>query len=151
MDIAQISARCPSTVVVGPATLPGHALCFPRFSPRRCCAVAGFRPSPGGSVWGVVYDVSETDLRHLDTFEGFRPDRDPALNGYNRVTVDVMRDRRKLSCMTYAATHDLSPGLTSRHYLGQLVAGARHHGLPADYISQLERIDVLDPEDEAIL
>lgn len=146
MDIAQMAARCPSTVAIGAAELPGHALCFPRFSPRRHCAVAGFCPSPGNSVWGVVYDVSEPDLRNLDAFEGFVPGRDPALNGYNRVQVDVHHRSRVISCMTYAANESAAPGLTSRHYLGQLIAGARHHGLPPHYISMLEQVAVLDPD-----
>jgi len=144
MDFAQMVARCPSTTVICVAEFRDYALDFPRFSPKRQCAVAACRSEPGQSVWGVVYEVSDADLAHLDTFEGFRPDRHPSENGYNRVDVEVNCNGAMLRCMTYEAQRDQqSVGLTSRHYLGQLITGARFHGLPADYISFLEAIPTL--------
>ena len=144
MDFSQMSARCPSSRVVGAGELPDHELGFPHFSAARQCAVAGYLPAQGKSVWGVVYDVSEADLAHLDTFEGFDPARDRKLNKYNRVQVDVRCTGQMLDCMTYQATPHEAPGLTSRHYLGQLISEARHHRLPTGYITFLGRFETLD-------
>jgi gamma-glutamylcyclotransferase len=144
MDIAQMIARCPSSRVIGPGELRGHELAFPHYSQKRQCAVAGYQPASGCSVWGVVYDASGADLAHLDTFEGFDPHRDRALNKYNRVQINVSCSGKMLNCMTYQATPHPAPGLTSRHYLGQLISGARQHGLPADYVAFLERFPTLD-------
>ena len=46
--------------------------------------------------------------------------------------------------MTYEATPHDAPGLTSKHYLGQLISGARQHGLPPDYVTFLEAFKTLD-------
>ena len=150
MDIAQMMERCPATRIVGPAELRDHELAFPHYSGARRCAVAGYRPAPGKSVWGVVYDARDDELLYLDTFEGFRFGRPRADNAYNRVEIEVLGNGAPLACMTYEATAHEAPGFTSRHYLGQLVAGARHHGLPADYVAFLEGFPVLDPLDSEI-
>lgn len=144
MDFSQMSARCPSAHVVGIGQLLENALGFPHFSIARQCAVAGYRLALGKSVWGVIYDVSETDLAYLDTFEGFSPSRDRTLNKYNRVQINIVCNAQTLNCMTYQATPHDAPGLTSRHYLGQLISGARHHGLPVDYVAFLEEFKTLD-------
>ncbi len=143
MDFSQMSARCPSARIVGPGEFQNHELVFPHFSVVRQCAVAGYRPAAGRSVWGVVYDVADPDLAHLDTFEGFDPARDAALNKYNRVRIGVACNSGALDCMTYRATPHDAPGLTSRHYLGQLISGARFHRLPTPYIAWLERFETL--------
>ena len=52
----------------------------------------GFFPGmvPGNQcVEGEVYEVSPETLLRLDLLEGFREDRDPAANFYNRKTVRV--------------------------------------------------------------
>lgn len=144
MDFSQMSARCPSARVVGIGEFMGHQLGFPHFSTARQCAVAGYWPNPETSVWGVVYDVSDTDLAHLDTFEGFSPARDRNLNKYNRVQIGVRCNGQILDCMTYEATPHDAPGLTSKHYLGQLISGARQHGLPQNYVTFLEAFKTLD-------
>lgn len=144
MDPAQMLARCPSAIALGPAEFRDHELAFPRFSAVRQCAVAGCLPAPGKSVWGVVYRVSEVDFAHLDIFEGFRPERQPAHNSYNRAEVSVLLAGAPLTCMTYEANPSPDPGATGHHYLGQLIVGARHHGLPADYIAMLMAIEVLE-------
>lgn len=144
MDITQMMSRCPGGKSVGAGVLLGHELAFPHFSQKRRCAVAGYQPAPRKSVWGVVYDATDADLAHLDNFEGFDPARDRGLNSYNRVQVDIVYHGKTLDCMTYQATPHEAPGLTSRHYLGQLISGARHHRLPADYVAFLQRFETLD-------
>ncbi len=57
LNPGQMAERCPEYRSLGVARLPGHRLCFPRFSPTRRCASAGFEPSPRDVLWGALYEI----------------------------------------------------------------------------------------------
>lgn len=70
LDEAQMQARCPSARVLGRAQLVGHALVFGGHSGRQGGAVASVVRNAGQAVDGLLYTLSEIDLRTLDRFEG---------------------------------------------------------------------------------
>lgn len=143
MDPEQMRARCPSHRVLGPAYLPGHALCFPRRSPRRRCATAGFAAAAGKGVWGVLYELGDGDLPKLHEAEGYAPGRVAALNRHDFVPVEVRRggtEGETIRAFTYCARPDGSGAIPSRDYLDHLLRGAKHHGLPRAYVAALQSI-----------
>ena len=89
LDLDQMKARCPSTRLAFQATLPHYRLGFTRESKKRGCGVAGLVRSGGGTVWGIVYQLSAADLRALDGYEGFDPAR--STNSYSRRLATVHR------------------------------------------------------------
>jgi gamma-glutamylcyclotransferase len=59
----EMAYRCPSAVALGKAILPGYRFEFKSF--------ATIVPSPGESVEGVLWTITETDESALDILEGY--------------------------------------------------------------------------------
>ena len=133
MDPTQMEARCPSAKAMGFACLEGHVLCFPRRSKNRNCGVSSIEPRAGHETWGVVYEVSDADLFALDKNEGYRPDRNPAENAYNRIFLTVNLGGKPIEVETYVAVPQEGSHLPNAAYLRHLRDGVAHHLLPEAY------------------
>jgi cation transport regulator ChaC len=106
--------------------------------------VANLHPRPGDYVWGVLYAITPSEATRLDRSEGVHR------GAYTRVQVAVVsRDGRSLPAFTYCSRRSDPTRKPSRRYLGLLLAGARDHGLPADYVEILRGLDLALDEREA--
>jgi len=141
MDEERVKAtnRCPSARFIFNAVLPGHRLVFIPGSDAGTCA-ADAVPDSSSVIWGVVYDITDADRQQLDAREGvgmraYRP---------KEVLVHPHGDvEQRVIVLTYCAGNAADTHLQpSRQYLDHLLRGARRWSIPADYISQLERIQV---------
>lgn len=137
MDPTQMKARCPDARVVGLACLNDYVLCFPRRSNKRGCGVSSILAKDGCETWGVIYKLSDADLVALDRNEGYRQDRDPSVNAYNRITISVRLGVETMEAETYVASHQEGEHLPNVGYLAHIREGAVHHGLPAAYLEFL--------------
>ena len=153
LDPDQMRERCPAHQLVGVAMLRDHKLIFPLFSEDWGGGVVSVQLSHGKDVWGVLYDLSEDDLRALDAHEGFHAPGD-AHNLYERepIWVELVRPDdgsvpRRVRCWIYLA-RTANPSLPSRRYLETVLRGARAHRLPDDYIAALGRLPVLEESAE---
>lgn len=143
MNWMQMRERCPSVRFVGVAALADHRLAFTRESVNRGCGVADAVREAGRRVWGVVYQVSDHDLGRLDQLEGYRPARER--NSYWRRECMVFLDgddEQPLTAVSYFAEPQANAPLPSRDYKDLILAGAQHWHLPADYVAELEGIEV---------
>ncbi len=70
MDWAQMRERCPSARFVGVARLPDHRLAFTRESVHWGSGVADALRESGRKLWGVVYEITDSDVGRLDRSEG---------------------------------------------------------------------------------
>lgn len=70
MDNAQMTERCPNARYIGKGYLPDYKLAFTRNSRKWDSAVADILVSPGETVWGIIYIVTDEDLKKLDIREG---------------------------------------------------------------------------------
>jgi gamma-glutamylcyclotransferase (GGCT)/AIG2-like uncharacterized protein YtfP len=121
MDVAAMAGRCPGAALVGITRLPGYRFVIAR------AGYASLEPDPASDVHGVMWLLTQQDVEGLDVFEGvkeglyrkavFSIDGGPAL-----VYVPADRTRGKPA-----------PG-----YLAGVVAAAKRHGLPGDYIKELK-------------
>jgi cation transport regulator ChaC len=140
MDYAQMRERCPSAEFVCVAKLQNHKLTFSRYSDKREGGVADAISEQGQHVWGVVYRISDTDLRTLDRREGL------GINAYVRRATTVNQDGDESIPLEaeiyYAIPQDGAPFHPSQTYKGLIVSGANHWKLPANYIAELENIKV---------
>jgi gamma-glutamylcyclotransferase len=136
MSAPVMSAACPRHRFLGRARLPGWRLAFTRRSVRTGTGVADLLADPDGVVWGVLYEISDTDLESLDQKEG----RGWA---YERRGVRVFADDGSLhDAVAYVViTKSSEPIAPSDRYAQRLLAAARERGLPEDYVRALAEAD----------
>ena len=104
--------------------------------PKGKAAPANLCRDPDAEVWGVLYRITRRALIRLDSTEGV-PGR-----GYRHIVVEADdTDGRRLQAVAYMAEGRAVDGKPSLRYIKLLRAGAKAHGLPADYISFLENIE----------
>jgi len=67
---------------------------------------------------------------------------------YRRAPIEVLAiDGERLAAFTYQSTTPLDPSRKpSVRYIGLLVGGARHHGLPEEYVKYLESFELAHDE-----
>jgi gamma-glutamylcyclotransferase (GGCT)/AIG2-like uncharacterized protein YtfP len=123
----------PEARFIGPARLDGFELAFRRRSIRWGGGAADIVPSPGGVVWGALYELPEEALEALDAKEG-------AGFAYRRREVVVDWSGRELTAIAYDVIDkepvDVPP---TPAYAALVAAAARVRGLPDDYIAEVER------------
>jgi gamma-glutamylcyclotransferase (GGCT)/AIG2-like uncharacterized protein YtfP len=143
MDWAQMKERCPCAKFVFRAKLPSHRLAFTRMSVRRGCGVADILRDETKEVWGVVYELLESELENLDKDEDFQTGRPDDQNDYTRENWYVWHEgdaKRPLLVALYRGHPQPNPPLPDCDYKNLIVAGARHWQLPVGYIQELEAI-----------
>jgi hypothetical protein len=151
MSPRQMAERCPGHVVVGVGTLADYRIEFRGRSESWGGAVADLAVSHGSAARGVVYDLTDEQIRILDGYEGYHGAGDQH-NVYDRnsVTVELVRPLdgsvpRRVRAQCYFARHGV-PGVPSRRYLETILEGARHYGLPEDYVDRLARTPAMAEE-----
>lgn len=113
------------------AALPDHRLVFDLAIGPGERGVANLLPRAGEQVHGVAYQLTASAARRLDRTEGVP-------RAYRRVEVTLETgDREMLAAFTYLSTHRRPERKPSRRYLGLILLGARHHGLPGAWIAHL--------------
>ena len=134
MNWLQMQRRCPSARFFCLGRLVGYQFGITRHSRLRDCGTANVFPSPGREVWGVVYDVQESDLKLLDGFE----------DGYRRETLMVhCEGEQALTALVYVAEPETNVPSPNAEYKRLMIEGAKHWGLPHLYLAVLEAIEVV--------
>lgn len=143
MDWGQMQHRCPAAQFLFKATLRDYALAFTHQRIQNRGGAADVVATPNGIVWGVVYNLENTDLPGLYQSEGYQPGR--ARNSYSPTPVAVHPDddpNRTINVTTFSVCRKLPPNQQpSREYLDLILTGARHWNLPQNYREALERIE----------
>lgn len=98
--------------------------------------VANLLPEVGGFAAGVAYLISDAQAGHLDRTEGVP-------RAYRREAVVAQGEGgQTLEAFTYVSPHRHPGRKPSRRYMGLLLTGARHHGLPAEWVRFLRSFDL---------
>lgn len=128
----QAPERCPSARAVGVAELPGYELRWHKKSrdgSGKCDITRS--DQPGASVFGVLFEIARSEKIALDKAEGLG-------SGYGEMQVQVLLGADRRTVNAYAAT-EIDPTVKPyTWYRAFVVAGAKEHGLPAEYIARLE-------------
>ena len=92
-------------------------------------------PDDSTGVWGVVYLCDSSALCEMDKREGVAAGHD------RRAAVQVETDSGEtvpavagIAC----EDHVCEPSRATADYLRRVISGARHHGLPKDYLDYIE-------------
>jgi cation transport regulator ChaC len=119
------------------ARLPGFQLVFDLPVGPGERAVANLRTEPGGEVHGVAFHLDAEQAAHLDRTEGV--DR----GSYGRLTVVLEAEGAALlEAFTYVSARGVAGRKPSRRYLGLILRGARHHGLPDEWVRWLLSLEL---------
>ncbi len=134
LSLARLRERAPSAQPLGAARLAGFRLCLDKRSVDGSGKVNLARDAVA-SVWGVAFRLAAPEIAALD---GFEP-------GYARIPVSVsLRDGGACEAQTFIS-EQRAPGLRAAPaYKALILAGAREHALPDDWIELLERLPVRD-------
>lgn len=119
----QMRERCPDSQPVFTATLPNYKLVFIGWSRQWRGGEASIRPFRGEKVPGAVYEVSERDLRRLDSDEGY-PRKTSRIN----VTV-FNEDGEAIPAMTYIRTGQSEETKPAVEYVSLIRQGYRDWGI----------------------
>lgn len=128
LDIEQMRQRCPSARVIGVGRLSDHRLAFSRYSDSRGGGVADIVPDEGQVVWGLLYDVSERDLKgNLDRYEGY-----PRHYTRLRLRIETLTEGEPDAWVYSVVDKDeyIEP---DSHYLGIIRTAADRLGFPEEY------------------
>lgn len=114
------------------ARLDDHVLFFgERGIPLLEPGFATIGAAPGETVWGVLHHLRAGDLDVLRSYEG---------NTYSRRQVRVVgRKSGEVEAWVFSSRYPVQGLRPSTRYLEALLAGAREHGLPGDYVDWLEQ------------
>lgn len=124
--------RCPSARALGIAELSGHELRWHKTSKDgsgKCDIVA--TSATGASVFGVLYEIAGPEKTALDRAEGLGA-------GYEEIEVEILCAGGEVTAKAYRATDADSSLCPYTWYRALVIAGAKEHGFPADYIARLE-------------
>ena len=141
MPTTRLRERGPSATLVGVAKLKGYELRWHKRSrdgSGKCDIVPA--TSPEARVLGVLYRIAEYEKRNLDRAEGLG-------HGYAEIDIEVLCDGTPIAAKAYQATdidHSLRP---YSWYRALVVAGAREHRIPEDYIALLEAVATQEDPD----
>lgn len=135
MHPGRLAGRVEIINVVGTVRLDGYKLVFQKRSNDGSAKCHLERVGGLGEAYGAVFEMSDDQLRVLDRFEG-------AGLGYRREQWEILVHGRPLSVVVYLASEshlalDLEP---YDWYKRIVLAGARWHGFPEDYISEISLV-----------
>ena len=119
----QMLERCPDSKPVFTASLPNYKLVFVGWSRQWRGGVASIRPFRDEKVLGAIYEVSDRDLRRLDSYEGYP-------RSYNRLNVTVFdEDGEPTKAITYIKSGQSDEAQPSKEYLALIQQGYRDWGI----------------------
>jgi gamma-glutamylcyclotransferase (GGCT)/AIG2-like uncharacterized protein YtfP len=130
MDPAQMRERCPHSPQAGIGWLEGWRLTFGGEDLGWEGALATVVEDKDSRVFVVLYEVSETDERALDRWDG------ATLGVYSKVKVRVDVPDGDVLAWLYVL-NDYEGGLPSARYLGIVADAAESAGAPDDYVNWL--------------
>ena len=141
LDLKQVRQRCGGKDVkkISIGYLPNHRLAFTQYYAEWGGGVADVVKSPGDTVWGILYELSNHALELLDTFEGYPYD-------YTRTKHTIINpEGNGLEAWVYLVKRkdgDFIP--PSNKYLEIIKRTAKEAGFPKDYIAYLNTIKKAD-------
>lgn len=137
MNLTQMKSRCPGAKRIGNGRLEGYEICFPRTSPlRQGKGVASVCEKADTHIEGVVFELTDLDLKRLDECEGVP-------ENYIRKPMKILiSNDREVFAETYVAIPMIGgPFKPSKAYMDTIIQGAIENGLPNDYIEKLKGIE----------
>lgn len=130
LDPEQMLHRAPNSPTAGTGWLMGWRLTFGGEDLTWEGALATVVEDPDSQVFVMLYDVTDTDARELDAWEGSE------LSIHRKIRVRVNTLEGDVTAWLYVLD-DYEGGLPSARYLGLLADAAESAGAPDEYVHEL--------------
>jgi gamma-glutamylcyclotransferase len=119
----RMKERAPESRPMVTATLPNFRLIFVGWSRQWKGGLATIRSTHGAKVAGGVYEITEKDLRRLDSLEGYPRES-------NRLKVTVFSEEGDaIKAITYSKTGNTEETKPSKEYLAVIQQSYRDWGI----------------------
>jgi len=120
-NLEEMTRRCPTAQSLGVAWIDNYKFVFRTH--------ADIAEAPGAICYGVLWDISQTDLQALDRLEGY-----PYY--YNRFRVRVNTGDKFVYAITYQMNDQTYIQEPSRGYLEMVREGYQQNAVPTNQIDQ---------------
>ncbi|MCZ6825938.1 MAG: gamma-glutamylcyclotransferase [Gammaproteobacteria bacterium] len=136
--------RIPSAMLIGTVNMPGRELTFHKRSYVDGSGKCTFFENATAHMYGALFALDSKDESVLDRIEGLG-------QGYKKQLVKCPLGETTYEAFTYVATRshidkELSPYVW---YKEIVLAGARYHGFPQDYIDGIKAVDAIQDPNSA--
>ena len=132
----QMSERCPGSTLVCAGSLSNFRLGFTAYSSSWNGGVADVIESHGDQVFGLLFSLTDEDLRELDRFEGYP-------RYYSRFVGQIKTASAEYDAWVYAVVTKREFVVPRRQYLQIIKDAAKLHHFPSDYVQMLEGVEVI--------
>ncbi|MGA2080206.1 MAG: gamma-glutamylcyclotransferase family protein [Holophaga sp.] len=135
LSLAHTRDYIPNAKFVMRASLPNFRVEFRYYSVNYKGGISSIIEAPGDMVQGVIYEVDEGELVAMDILEQV-PNR-----VYLRERFCVLgEDGKWHHADLYRVAHPYGPFTPAKKYVDFMIAGAKEHGLDAEYTDRLVRL-----------
>ena len=131
----------PSSPILGPGWLQGWRLTFGGADLGWECALPTIVEDPNSQVFVMLYALTESDEKNLNSAEGFD------LGFYTKIRVRVSTLEKDETAWIYVV-QGYEDGLPLRKYVNEIIEAAMIAGAPDDYIEKLRYRAVIDSDDD---
>ena len=132
MSAERMAQFAPEASLVGPAHLQGYRLAFNVASRAWGGGAANAVPDPGGSMWGVLWNLGDDDATGLDSFQG-----DGEIT-HGAVDVTVAGPDGSVPARTLVVRTDGGFVRPTERYVAMLRANAERQGLPEEALLAID-------------
>lgn len=130
LNLPQMRVRCPNARIIGTSVIDGYQLLF---KGSKTGSYLTIEPKEGGKVPVAVWEVTESDEKELDRYEGY-----PTFYYKKTMTLDVKGIRtgkiRRKEAFVYIMHEEGKLGSPSSYYIRTCLDGYRAFGFDERYL-----------------
>ena len=144
MNIPQMRMRCPGARIIGTSVIKDYQLLF---KGSKTGSYLTIEPMEGAEVPVVIWEVTETDEKALDRYEGY-----PNFYYKKEMNLDIKGIRtekvRRRDAFIYIMHEERELGIPSWYYVNTCLDGYRAFGFNEKYLFDAIRISRRDTHED---
>lgn len=144
LNIPQMRMRCPGARIIGTSVIEDYQLLF---KGSKTGSYLTIEPMEGAEVPVVIWEVTETDEKALDRYEGY-----PNFYYKKEMTLDIKGIRtgkvRRRDAFVYIMHEERELGIPSWYYVNTCLDGYRAFGFDENYLFDAIRISRRDTHED---
>lgn len=144
LNIPQMRMRCPGARIIGTSVIEDYQLLF---KGSKTGSYLTIEPMEGAEVPVVIWEVTETDEKALDRYEGY-----PNFYYKKEMTLDIKGIRtgkvRRRDAFIYIMHEERELGIPSWYYVNTCLDGYRAFGFDEKYLFDAIRISRRDTHED---